>query len=58
MTQVRASVRSCYNAPVVTRAVRRHELSSGLRSQILLLFFFFCVAIGQEITHKTSYMSK
>ena len=37
---------------LVTRAVRRHELNSGSRSQILISFFF-SVAIGQEITHKT-----
>ena len=40
----------------------RQELSSGWRLQILpyvlFLLFFFCVAIGQEITDKNSYMTK
>ena len=39
------------------RQAARVKFSVAFANSSLLLFFL-CVAIGQEITHKTSYMTK
>ena len=40
------------------RKAARVKFWVAFANSSFFIIFFFCVAIGQEITHKTSYMTK
>ena len=50
--------KNCVNYYSDRKAARVKFWVAFANSSLLLLLFFFCVAIGQEITHKTLYMTK